>query len=201
MRTQRALAAIAVALLLNACEGGDASSSAEGECSVEVSGTLSDSWTSEQRSDSVVSDYWEDEEFLANYYEFLDNGTDRPSFEEVQESGEPILAALIFNCNNDANTLQLSAPDGTTLHDIPYGPGSYPIALNQTDPGARFTPAFTLEAEDDPIWRLSDDGGTLEIEEWTDNQLTGTFTFEIDDSFSNDNPRTATVTGTFDFHQ
>jgi hypothetical protein len=184
-----------------ASDGGDskpASDGGDGGCSVDVSGDVTASWTGPDDISSVGSDYWMSDDELREAYETFALDDD-PPFDEARTTGQPIFTILLLNCaGDDGNSVSLYASDASSYADVPEAAGTYPLVGGIDPPPATFSALFSLELGDDSLFRTDDAGGSVDITEWTDDRLSGTFQFGIVETFS-DAPRAATVTGTFHF--
>ena len=150
-----------------AAVGSPSPSAAGGDhCAVTITGAVTRSWTSDESGfQAFVYGGW-----------LVD-----PSAEDKD--------AFALNCYDaDYNIIGFTSTPGTA---IPMTPGAYDIA-SAAAPGGQLQADVALLFDDgswDPV------GGSLEIVEFDDSHISGTFSVAVKDSF--DDSRTAQVTGEF----
>ena len=137
-----------------------------GHCRVTITGAVTDEWTSDASGfQAFVYGGW-----LAD-----------PSEEDKDSFG--------LNCYDpDYDIVGFSATPGTS---VPMAPGVYDIG-SAGDSGAPIQADVAL-LFDDGLWEPI--SGTLEVTEFDEHHISGTFSLSIEDSF--DPTRTAEVTGEF----
>jgi hypothetical protein len=148
---------------------------------------------------SAGTEYWlSDGELRSALGTFVRLGGDKLSKADVERKidegmkKDPRLWLLLLNCKTDAGFLNLSASNGSTSKDVPFGPHSYVIS---SDPKAGELGAmFMLEQGKSASYHLAAPG-KLEITKFDPTGLVGTFGFDAE---SRDGGH-VTVKGSFDF--
>lgn len=181
-------------------------SSGEG-CQVDVTGGFTTAWDGPDDVGAVSSDYWSSDEELQQLLETLGDPDPAATLEQRKASGEPILALLLLGCSGpDGAYISLTPSNATTRNELPFEPGSHPIAggflSGAETPAGSFLALATMpgESETDTIWGFDEEAapGTLEITSWDNSSIEGTFTFSITESLT-DTPLRAVVNGSFSF--
>jgi hypothetical protein len=184
---------------------GGAAPAAGGTCTVTVTGDREESWTFSQDFTSFSSDYWISEEDLRETVEFLGEDIAEGSYEEIVARGEPIVTFLQVSCSNPDNLAQgaLVLPGNATLAaDLPMGPGVYPISgglFSAADVAAGEMIANFGVAEEDELYGTVAGSGSLEIARWDRDRIEGSFSFDAQQTFVDENPKQVSVTVQFSF--
>jgi hypothetical protein len=176
-----------------------------GTCTVTVTGDREESWTFAQEITSFSSDYWISEEDLRGTIDFLGEDIAGGSYDEIVARGEPIITFLQVSCSNPDDLVEgaLVLPgNATRATDLPMGPGVYPITggLFGADEVAAGTMVASFGvADEDELYGTIADSGSLEITRWDLDGIEGSFSFDAQQAFVDENPKQVSVTVQFSF--
>ena len=155
-----------------------------GECSVDVSGDKTASWTQPGGIMALNMDYWLSEEMKETF-------------------GEDFY--FIVNCSGDEGSITFIGGELANEETVPFGPNTYvlnpsdsALGTNETDP---IIMMFTL-TDSDTNWGVAEPG-QLDITAFDDDHIAGTFEFTATDVLYElggvESEGTVQVTGSFDF--
>jgi hypothetical protein len=180
----------------------DAVPTASGGCTVAISGDRDESWTFEQAITSFSTDYWLDEEELREVIEFMGEDITGGSYDELVESGVPIVTLLQISCSDPENLIQgalVTHTNATLTSDLPMGPGRYAISGGLFDAdGPAGTMIADLSVDEDEIYGTIAGSGSLEVTQWDRERIEGSLSFAAREAFVDD-PREIEVTVSFSF--
>ncbi len=164
-----------------------------GECTIVLSGDITESLTHPQSEYSFTSDYWLTADALQEALDFFDLDED---YEDYVARGEPVTSWLLFNCvdrDNLENGVLVAATNTTNPDQFPLGPGTYPVSGGLFDADG---PAGTVIANlghDDALFDTVEGSGELIISRWDGDRLEGTVSFEAYEIFTEGDPQEVSV--------
>lgn len=176
-----------------------------GTCTVTVTGDRQESWTFGQDLTSFSTDYWISEDDLRATIDFLGEDITGGSYDEIVARGEPIVTFLSLSCSNPDNLVEgalVTPGNATRAADLPMGPGVYPISgglFSAEDVAAGAMIANFGVAEEDELYGTIADSGSLEITRWDLDGIEGSFSFDAQQTFVDENPKQVSVSVQFSF--